>query len=796
MGIEVPGAVRWLADKVVGSDWPDGDETAMRRLADDWNDASKAIALLSTDGEDAIKAALDAITGDVNQNMAEYWKKVDESLDHLADLFDKLSETLEDGATDIEHAKLSIITALIILAAELAIAAASLVVTFGTSAVAGAAAEIATAATVRMIIRELIIKLLQKALLGAAMGAAQEFGIEAGIQSIQVARGDRKGFDGQAIWDATKSGAVEGAVSGAFDGAGGVLGDQVSGRGARVATGAATGALGEGTATAVESVTTGDGFSLRDTLTSAATGSVSGAADGGKSWQESNVVAPSSTAADGSGDSDGAGGDPPATTQQSVENGSSETARPSSLNLGDESSSPATRTSSLNLDPLPTALDSTSVDAGASSSSEHNGSTTQATALTTTPSGDTAPESPTATTQPVGNDSNPVAAVSESNVHGPAGGPTSPEQHPANHERSSSDGEPAATRASSAEAPEVRAATATTSADANTPAQSSAASSAQSAPAAHVAAQSPIAAPVTAGSAAGLNLSAAPSVGPSPVTAPTPPPAGISGQAQAPTTSAPIAPTAPPAPAPPPVSAVPASPAPSPAHSVQPLQTTAVPSAGIASSGSAGVIVGGFASAAHGLTTGPGERGNGTSGESGRVGHRSDRPDGSASAAGGGSVDQLNLGLEPRHLAAIDNYTGPYMYEDMNAQLRAEGNLDSEMQSNVDDLSDALARLPRHDGAAFRGVELTPEQIAGYRPGQVVIEPAFSSSSTDPARIFPGNVVFEIDSLNGRVLGQYSRFPSEQEVLFDRNTPFYVDSVSRDVVSGRTTIRLVEMERQ
>ncbi|MGV9482800.1 hypothetical protein ACWDNR_25995, partial [Gordonia aichiensis] len=37
MGIEIPDELQWVAKWILGAgDWPEGDETAMRRVADAW----------------------------------------------------------------------------------------------------------------------------------------------------------------------------------------------------------------------------------------------------------------------------------------------------------------------------------------------------------------------------------------------------------------------------------------------------------------------------------------------------------------------------------------------------------------------------------------------------------------------------------------------------------------------------------------------------------------------------------------------------------------------------------------
>ena len=43
MSIEIPDEVKWLLPIVVGESWPEGDEDAMRRMADAWRTAANDI---------------------------------------------------------------------------------------------------------------------------------------------------------------------------------------------------------------------------------------------------------------------------------------------------------------------------------------------------------------------------------------------------------------------------------------------------------------------------------------------------------------------------------------------------------------------------------------------------------------------------------------------------------------------------------------------------------------------------------------------------------------------------------
>ena len=75
MTIQIPEAVQWLVPIVVGADWPEGDEDALRRLAQAWEQAATAIGEVAGDGNTAALAALSAIQGEAADAFAEHWDR-------------------------------------------------------------------------------------------------------------------------------------------------------------------------------------------------------------------------------------------------------------------------------------------------------------------------------------------------------------------------------------------------------------------------------------------------------------------------------------------------------------------------------------------------------------------------------------------------------------------------------------------------------------------------------------------------------------------------------------------------
>jgi ADP-ribosyltransferase exoenzyme len=150
--------------------------------------------------------------------------------------------------------------------------------------------------------------------------------------------------------------------------------------------------------------------------------------------------------------------------------------------------------------------------------------------------------------------------------------------------------------------------------------------------------------------------------------------------------------------------------------------------------------------------------------------------------------------LTTEHLSALADYTGPG-HEDLNDALRNE-TVDASQQARVDALNRALDKLPPYEGPVVRGTDLPPDVLAQYQPGAAVTEPAFFSTSMNPAvpqsTAFAGNVEFRVLSRTGRDISSFSMFPTEQEVLFPTGVTFYVLDRRSDPLTGITIIEMIE----
>jgi hypothetical protein len=294
VGLEIPPEVQWLS-WIVGSDWPEGDETAMRRCAVAWHQAASDINELIPELERSAANVLSSVQGAAADSFAQYWEQFvatdPQFIPKLVELCENLARQVEQGALDIEYAKYMFIALLIITAIEIAMLIASAFATFGASTAAIPAVEAAAQITARTIFQRLLIAIAKH----AAIGALQGVGLDVLIQGIQIAKGDRDGLDLRKTALAGMDGAIGGAISG---GVGHGLGHVPGLRGTadsavgNMFQGAARGALAEGVSgvagTAATAAVHGDPITL-ESLAKGGTsgafgGSVGGARDGLNSY--------------------------------------------------------------------------------------------------------------------------------------------------------------------------------------------------------------------------------------------------------------------------------------------------------------------------------------------------------------------------------------------------------------------------------------------------------------------------------------------------------------------------------
>lgn len=141
--------------------------------------------------------------------------------------------------------------------------------------------------------------------------------------------------------------------------------------------------------------------------------------------------------------------------------------------------------------------------------------------------------------------------------------------------------------------------------------------------------------------------------------------------------------------------------------------------------------------------------------------------------------DIKDSGITVYEAASITHYSNGG-YRSLNKALRA-GVMTEAQYNATKDLNEALSKLPPYQGTTRRGTSMPSSEFAKYKPGMVVEERGFTSTST--VKGFSGEHVFEVHGKTGRLIESLSYHTQEKEVLFRAGSRFKV--VSND---GKTVV--------
>lgn len=330
MGLEIPGEVTWLS-WIIGQDWPEGDETAMRRLATAWQDAATGVDDLTGDLQGTASKVLGVVDGPAAESFHTFWDKFvttdPQYLPKLSETCRALAKQCDDGANEIEYGKYMFIALLIVTAIQIAILIANMIETFGGSAALIPAVEEGAQLVAKSIARQLLEAILKS----VAWSELQSVGLDVVVQGIQIAEGHRDGLDLSKTGTAALDGLVNGVIGGGVGfGAGKIPGlsgaaspfkGMVQGAAREAVSGAVSGVAGAAASTAIHG-----GDLSPDALAKAATsggfgGAVGGAeggmhegAQGGSHGSDDNAPSPGDSDFSGSQNDSGSDGGGSAST--------------------------------------------------------------------------------------------------------------------------------------------------------------------------------------------------------------------------------------------------------------------------------------------------------------------------------------------------------------------------------------------------------------------------------------------------------------------------------------------------
>ncbi|NJC72019.1 hypothetical protein HC031_20195 [Planosporangium thailandense] len=240
MDVELPSELQWLAPLVSGGSWPGLSETELRELAAEWGSVAAEFAPLHNEVVYAVSGAANAVGGHGGESFDEYIRDLvahgPEMIAGIVRTAGQVEEGLNQTALAVETAKLNIVIALAVLAAQLLYYAAMAVFTFGASEAAAPVAIEATQSVVWSIARTLISGILE--------GAAMMAGIDALVQAIEIFKGDRRSFDvGETLGSAGMGALAGGLGAGVGMGLGKLAPNLAGSVGGRIASGVVVGGV-------------------------------------------------------------------------------------------------------------------------------------------------------------------------------------------------------------------------------------------------------------------------------------------------------------------------------------------------------------------------------------------------------------------------------------------------------------------------------------------------------------------------------------------------------------------------
>lgn len=196
-----PGIVGRVLEFLV--DIPEGDERAMFRLGEAYEEAAKALSEHLREVAALSPAVAEAWSGDgaaaaFQHNYGAYLEQVSNSVVGLYDM----REMAQSAGVQIETAKFMAAINLYMLASALVAIASTLIVSFGTSTFAAPAAEAAAQTGIRAAVQKLLAQLMGRKF----AGSIGKFAEIAGKKVVTTAgnQGGRRAL-GQAVWTGAKN---------------------------------------------------------------------------------------------------------------------------------------------------------------------------------------------------------------------------------------------------------------------------------------------------------------------------------------------------------------------------------------------------------------------------------------------------------------------------------------------------------------------------------------------------------------------------------------------------------------
>lgn len=210
MSLMVDPSLNWIFYIIAGDAWPQGDEDALRELAAEWDDVAQRIASAGQGFNQLSQHVTANVGGDVQTNFIGFANNLSTMGSTFVARAQQQAASLREQALNIENAKYGMLISIAVTAAEVLWALADPFTAPLVPEIMAVGREVVNEVERTLIQR--LTSLLSRIAREAAEEAIEEVAEDMLAQGIQIAQGNRNGFD----WNSIKQSAILGGAGGAF----------------------------------------------------------------------------------------------------------------------------------------------------------------------------------------------------------------------------------------------------------------------------------------------------------------------------------------------------------------------------------------------------------------------------------------------------------------------------------------------------------------------------------------------------------------------------------------------------
>ena len=210
MSLMVDPSLNWIFYIIAGDAWPQGDEDALRELAAELDQVAQRIASAGQGFNQLSQHVTANVGGEVQTNFANFANNLSTMGSTFVARAQQQAASLREQALNIENAKYGMLISIAVTAAEVLWALADPFTAPLVPEIMAVGREVVNEVERTLIQR--LTSLLSRIAREAAEEAAEEVAEDMLAQGIQIAQGNRNGFD----WNSIKQSAILGGAGGTF----------------------------------------------------------------------------------------------------------------------------------------------------------------------------------------------------------------------------------------------------------------------------------------------------------------------------------------------------------------------------------------------------------------------------------------------------------------------------------------------------------------------------------------------------------------------------------------------------